>query len=226
MTPQEIQNKTFDKRMGGYKPEDVTNYMADIADYIQDLLDEKEELQEKMMVLADKIEEYREDEDSLRAALIGAQKLGDNVIRDAKKKAEMLISEASRKAEDLISDAKSSIDREAIALARMQGQVSDFKEQILALYRQQIEMINGLPEEAALPGDVKKIVDDVIEEASPIQFSSQKRNEEMDIDLEEGSGDEDDFFTETKGVGGQKFKPRGDFGNLRFGEEYNLTRNE
>ena len=36
---------------------------------------EKRDMEKKLAVLADKLEEYRADEDSLRTALLGAQKL-------------------------------------------------------------------------------------------------------------------------------------------------------
>ena len=88
MTPNEILNRQFGKVMGGYRVEDVSAFAAEVAAFVEDLLEEKDVLEQKMLVLADKLEEYREDEDSLRAALIGAQKLGDSVVRESRKKAD------------------------------------------------------------------------------------------------------------------------------------------
>ena len=58
-------------------------------------------------MLADKLEEYRSSEDSLRTVLLGAQKLGDNIIRESKAKAEVMMQEATSKSESLLQEASS-----------------------------------------------------------------------------------------------------------------------
>lgn len=145
ITPNEIRNKTFERGVSGFKIEDVRVYLEKMAEYVEDLQDERNELQKKMEVLADKLEEYREDEESLRAALIGAQKLGDSVVRESKKKAEAILAEATQQAEALVSDARNSIDREQQALAEIQREVAKFKTQILSMYKTHIEMIKNIP---------------------------------------------------------------------------------
>lgn len=222
MTPSEIQNKVFEKKMGGYKIEAVASYLQEVASYVQDLLDEKEDIESKMLVLADKLEEYREDEESLRAALIGAQKLGDSVVRDAKKKAEMMLKEASAKADELVNDAKSSIDREAIALTRMQGQVSKFKVQILEIYKKHIEMINAIPDDSALVQDVKKMMNGM-DTNEPSRSSSSKAGFSDDQNESSENGAHPDHAALELLM--QRSK-RGGFGDLRFGEEYSLTRTD
>ena len=76
---------------GGYKPEDVDKFTMRLATDFQKLEAEKAELEQKLMALAQKVEEYREDEESLRAALLGAQKLGDSIIRESEQKAEQTL---------------------------------------------------------------------------------------------------------------------------------------
>lgn len=246
MTPNEIQMKTFEKKMGGYRVEEVNLYLADVAAYLQSVLDEKKELEQKMLVLAEKIEEYRADEESLRAALVNAQKLGDSVIRDAKRKAESMMEEATRKADAIVHDARSNIDREALALTRMQGQVAEFKTQILNMYKRQMEMINNLPDELNLPSDVRKIMDKVAsqsvsEEERLQKVKADKRNgfvlhyeqAEDAAETDEQPAAEDAAAQQPPKIqtveGGQSYKqkkPHNDYGKLRFGEEYNLKRND
>ena len=82
LTPETIASRRFDKQVGGYKQDEVEMFLQQVAGEYAKLLSEKEDLEEKIEVLAEKVEQYREDEDSLRSALIGAQKLGDSVIRN------------------------------------------------------------------------------------------------------------------------------------------------
>ena len=97
-------------------------------------------------MLAEKVEQYREDEDSLRSALIGAQKLGDSVIRESKSKAEYILREAQAQADQILENAQKSIEKEQMALIKMQKEVTKFKNRLLTLYRQHLEMISALPE--------------------------------------------------------------------------------
>lgn len=145
MTPADIRNKKFEKGMGGYKTDEVNVYLMQVADYVESLEAENKDFVDKMEVLADKLEQYREDEESLRAALIGAQKLGNSVVRESQRKAEAIIAQAVRKAEDMVADAQRGIDKEALALKRMQRDVAGFREKIIQLYTQHLEMIKKLP---------------------------------------------------------------------------------
>lgn len=107
LTPKEISEKTFDKTFGfGYRMDDVDAYLDEVAKSMTELLGQNADLEKKLEVLADKLTEYREDEESLRTALLGAQKLGDSVIRESKTKAEIIMRDATIKAEAMVNNAK------------------------------------------------------------------------------------------------------------------------
>lgn len=147
LTPEVISSKRFDKQMSGYRQEEVESFLNQVASDYGSLISEKEELERKIEVLAEKIEQYREDEDSLRSALIGAQKLGDSVIRDSKAKADYIIREAKVKSDRMLENAQKSIEKEHGALVKMQKEVTKFKNRLLTLYKQHLEMISALPDD-------------------------------------------------------------------------------
>ena len=127
LTPETIASRRFDKQVGGYKQDEVEMFLQQVAGEYAKLLSEKEDLEEKIEVLAEKVEQYREDEDSLRSALIGAQKLGDSVIRESKSKAEYILREAQAQADQILENAQKSIEKEQMALIKMQKEVTKFK---------------------------------------------------------------------------------------------------
>ena len=98
--------KNFEKAAFGYRPEDVDNHIDELNRQIATLEAEKEELVAKMRVLAEKINEYRKDEADLKDALLGAQKMGNTIIHEAKAKAEAMIAEASTRADRLVYDSQ------------------------------------------------------------------------------------------------------------------------
>lgn len=146
LTPESIASMRFNKQMGGYNQEEVEEYLQQVAQQMSALQAEKEELEQKMELLAEKIEQYRADEDSLRNALLGAQKLGDSVIRDSKNKAEYILREARMKADEILGNAQKNIEKEHGTLVQMQKEVTKFKNQMLSIYQQHLELITSLPE--------------------------------------------------------------------------------
>ena len=152
-TPDEIRNIEFTKSMGGYKTAEVDVFIDRCADTVAALYNEKAELSKKLEVLADKLVEYRNEEDSIRTALLSAQRLGDTVVREANHKAGLILEDANIKAEKVLETAKRSITKEEEELRRIQKEVSLFKSRMLSIYREHLSLIDLLPEE---PKEEKK----------------------------------------------------------------------
>ncbi|MDD3164819.1 MAG: DivIVA domain-containing protein, partial [Oscillospiraceae bacterium] len=95
-TPQEVQERTFAKAVfGGYDMESVDEFLEPLIDDYITLYKENSVLKSKMKVLVDKLEEYRNQEDSMKKTLVAAQRT-----------AEELVAQAQRKAADLLRDAE------------------------------------------------------------------------------------------------------------------------
>ncbi|MBR5521628.1 MAG: DivIVA domain-containing protein [Oscillospiraceae bacterium] len=146
-TPDEIRQITFEKVMRGYRPEDVESFMEKVADEFEALENEKKDLEEKLYVLAEKVEQYKSEEESIKITLINAQRLGESIVSDAKVKAENVLREATIKKNDIISSAHAEIEGTEETLKRLRKEVSDFKRNVLGLYKSHIESLSGLPEE-------------------------------------------------------------------------------
>ncbi len=101
-----IRDKKFLEVMRGYKKEDVDEFLSEVASEFSKLRKANEELEKKLEVLADKIREYREDEDALKEALLGAQKQGRMVVDEAKEKAANIVMDAQNKSDEMIKAAE------------------------------------------------------------------------------------------------------------------------
>lgn len=147
-TPEEIRNIEFTKARG-YKASEVDPFIDKCADTVEALIKEKEELTKKLEVLADKLVEYRNEEDSIRSALLSAQRLGDTVVREANHKASLILEDANIKAEKITETARKNIQAEQEELQRVKREVAAFKNRLLTMYRQHLELIDVLPEETS-----------------------------------------------------------------------------
>ncbi len=150
-------DKLFEKTAFGYRPEEVDRYIDQLNEQIRSLEAEKADLLGKMKVLAEKINEYRQDEANLKDALLGAQKMGSAIVKDAQAKADAMITdaktrsermlyEAQRTSEEAVGGIRAQVEHEKLTLAKMQKSVADFKSRLLSLYKMHLNTISSLPD--------------------------------------------------------------------------------
>ncbi len=108
LTPDNIKNKSFQTTgRGSYRAEDVDGFFLEVSASYEQMYKENADLIKKISILAKKVEEYRADEDSLKMALLRAQKLADNIVAEAKETAENEVASVKGETEKLRADAAS-----------------------------------------------------------------------------------------------------------------------
>lgn len=149
LTAHEIRSQSFEKSMRGYRPEDVQAFLAQVSATVEQLIVEKEETEKKLALLAAKVEEYRAQEESLKSALLNAQRLGDNMIYEAKQKGDSILNEATGKAKRIL-DLAQERERDAKeSLSGLETEISAFKANILGLYQQHIESLSQIDQQVS-----------------------------------------------------------------------------
>lgn len=112
LTPDKINEKQFQSAgRGSYRAEDVDAFMSEVSASYEQMFKENGDLVRKISILAKKVEEYRADEESLKLALLNAQKLADQITAEAKENAEKETSEAAAAADKQIADAKATAEK-------------------------------------------------------------------------------------------------------------------
>ncbi len=123
LTPDRIKEKVFQTTgRGSYRSDDVDMFMSEVQASYEQMFKENGDLVRKISILAKKVEEYRADEESLKMALLNAQKLADRIVAEAKETAaneiesvkgetDKLRAEAAAEAEMLTSNAKAEAEK-------------------------------------------------------------------------------------------------------------------
>ena len=95
-TPQQIEQISFEKAtFGGYKMEDVDAFLEPLTDDYITLYKENALLKSKMKVLVGKLEEYRNNEASMKDAIVNAQKTCDMMVKEAEAKCTQMLNDAN-----------------------------------------------------------------------------------------------------------------------------------
>lgn len=149
LTIDEIREVSF-RRAGknGYNAADVDEFIDDVTDTVEQLLAEKNDCLRKMDILASKIEQYREDEETVRNALLTSQKLSDTKIKEAQDKADYLIKSAERKSRAILTEAEMATEREKDKFEALHSETAKLRSEIIALYKKHLAMVEEMPKES------------------------------------------------------------------------------
>ena len=153
LTIDEIREISF-RRAGknGYNAADVDDFIDEVTATVEQLIAEKNDCVRKMDILATKIEQYREDEETVRNALLTSQKLSDTTIKEAKNKADYIVKSAEKKSRAILTEAEMATEREKDKFEALHAETAKLRSEILALYKKHIAMVEEFPKEE----DVKK----------------------------------------------------------------------
>lgn len=238
MTLEEMKNVTFRKSGKGYRAEEVDDFIDQAVEMCEALLKEKADAEKKCRALNDKVEEYRAQEESIAAVLMGAQRQADAVVREANQKAELLLSDASRKADEMIDKTRKDIDSQKYTVETLQQEVARFKTRLLAIYREHLTLIDALPgeEDIAPPQEVEQAP------AAETAHEPEPDREEETLPAEEGPQQDLNEAAAFEDPGREDFAPFAQspfaseayeteeanappsrFSTLKFGEDYDLN---
>ena len=134
-TPQQIEQISFGRAtFGGYDMQDVDDFLEPLTEDYVTLYKENALLKSKMKVLVAKLEEYRDNEASMKDAIINAQKTCDMMVREAEAKCTQMLQEANATANENAKNADSLIAAENARVEEAKKvaakKIEDLQEQI------------------------------------------------------------------------------------------------
>jgi cell division initiation protein len=160
LTPQEVSGKEFVKAVfGGYDMSVVDDFLETLTADYSTLYKENAILKSKIKVLVEKVEEYRSTEDAMRMALLTAQRLGDDITAEARRKSETLLSQTEADIRDRLLEMKSKYADEDARLKSLKEETRKFvvvSQEIIRQHSLFLARVEGLgrepePERASAP---------------------------------------------------------------------------
>ena len=173
LTPRGVHSGQCEKSVRGCRIEEVDRFLDRVEEQLKASAGEVDRLQQQIgqlqgenQRLSKETEDYRADGEIMKSALINAQRIGENVIREANQKAEEIIHKANLRSDDIIRDANDLLQKatdradeivreasdqrmlEEREYERVRLEVTRFKADVLNLYRSHVESLSRLPEYA------------------------------------------------------------------------------
>ncbi len=141
LTPLDIHNKEFSRRIRGYDEDEVNEFLDQIIKDYEAMIRENKELQEQAANMKDKLTHFSNIEETLSKTIIVAQEAADELKGNSKKEAQLIIKEAEKNADRIINEALGKSRKIALEMEELRKQASIYRTRFRTLLEAQIEML-------------------------------------------------------------------------------------
>ncbi len=127
LTPLDIHHKEFRNALRGYSPEEVDDFLDEVADEFERLFKENIDLNEKLEVAAARVRDYGALEHTLQATLVSAQQSAEDIKARAGAESDRMLREAEAKAAEVVGSALEEKQHSQAEYARLQKAEKEFR---------------------------------------------------------------------------------------------------
>lgn len=111
LKPEQIRSHRFiSAGRGTYEAGDVDAFLSEVAASYEQVFKENKDLVKKISLLAERVSQYKKDEDNIRRALLTAERMADKIQRESQQSAQEQLDSAEKKAQELIASAQNRAD--------------------------------------------------------------------------------------------------------------------
>lgn len=124
ITGMEIRNQQFRKKMRGYDPEEVKNFIYTLAQDYENLYSENVLLKESIQKARYELDQYHKLEDTMNNSLILAQQTAEMIKANAKKEADLALEQSRQKIAETFLIYQEVLQRLNLMTAEIKAQLS------------------------------------------------------------------------------------------------------
>lgn len=132
IAPNDILEKEFKTKLLGVDPDEVSAFLEEVAEELTQVIKERNALKAQLAQNTTKLEEYRTKEEDFKTVLTAAQKLSDELRKQAEKEAELLLEKARLEASRILNEAEKKTER-----------TIEENRRLVRIYRENLNKIRG-----------------------------------------------------------------------------------
>lgn len=143
IAPIDIAHKEFAKKMMGYDPNEVIDFLRDVADQMEEIIRERNALKEALQDKEAQLIEAKSRDEALKGAITTATKMTEQIRADAEREAKLILNDAQQKAELIVKDSRESLRRIYQDIAEMKRARMQFEASLRSLVQSHISMLDN-----------------------------------------------------------------------------------
>ncbi|MFC3745521.1 DivIVA domain-containing protein [Paenibacillus sp. GCM10012306] len=142
LTPLDIHNKEFSRRLRGYDEDEVNEFLDQVIKDYESVIRENKELQNQLLALQERLDHFVNIEETLSKTIIIAQEAADEVKNNSKKESQLIIKEAEKNADRIINEALSKSRKISMETEELRKQASIYRTRFRTLLEAQLELLS------------------------------------------------------------------------------------
>jgi len=152
VAPNQLKKTAFQRAMRGYSPAEVDGYIEYLIKNYTDLYRHNIELENKIQALIVRNNELSRDSETVRTALIDAQRAAAKIVGEAKEEADIIILSSKRSCDNILNEFRIHISEEREKLISLQQEMATFKERIYNDLRRELALVEEMTDRIDLSG--------------------------------------------------------------------------
>ena len=141
MSGLEVQLKDFSKSLRGYDVNEVKNFLDEVAKQIESMEFENRAIRDKMREKDLSLLDYKEREGMLKDTMVTAQRVTENIKRDANKEAAQIVTQAKITADTILRESRQTIKKTIEEINRLKKQRMEIASNLRASLESQLRMV-------------------------------------------------------------------------------------
>ncbi|MCP3793282.1 DivIVA domain-containing protein [Paenibacillus sp. CH40] len=142
LTPLDIHNKEFARRLRGYDEDQVNEFLDQVIKDYEGVIRENKELSTELLNVQEKLDHFATIEDTLSKTIIVAQEAADEVRNNAKKESQLIVKEAEKNADRIVNEALSKSRKIALEVEELKKQASIYRARFRTLVEAQLDLLS------------------------------------------------------------------------------------
>ena len=201
LAPHELKKRDFTKSLRGYSTEEVDEHISFIIEKYTELYRENDALEKKLHLTEAQLDSVKQEEDSIRSALVNAQKASKTIIDEANEQADVIMRSAKTNCDRMIRELRETVTQEEEKLEMIKAEVNAFKAALYSVYTEHIGMIEAIsPQTVDVETSRERVEELTSSVVSRIRKDLEKINpvitgKEAPFETEEPGDDEEDEST-------------------------------
>ncbi len=133
VTPADIRNANFKKKVKGFDPEEVRIFLTMVSEEMENILKENARLLSENQELRAQLSDVQEKERMLKEIMLSTQKFVESLKDNARREARIIVKDAELRAEEILGSAQRQLKKINDEITHLKIQRKEVEEKILAL---------------------------------------------------------------------------------------------
>lgn len=142
IAPIDLAHKSFHRKMMGFDPEEVMDFLRLVAEEMESLIKERNSLKETLREKDLAVAEYRERDELLKSTITTATRMSEKMQVDAEREARLIINDANQKADVIVREARDSLKRIYNEITDLKRVRMQFENNLKAIIQSHMQMID------------------------------------------------------------------------------------